>query len=208
LRALTALLTDWLQVLRDPHADSTASLPLTLGQLTNWFTPRQAVNLKQRLLTGTDLLSDADVQSLGRLGDTYWQANPPMFWFNAGTVASLTSAGKKGFHDQGMVNSQVMHDVGELLGLLKMMGFGVDDIVFWRYAKADARTHRRFWKKLVTSQGFKFRIELRSGRATTASCIGVSLCDQRVKRSDLLAVWLVGLTRIVVDRESAVGQKD
>lgn len=202
-RALTALLTDWLGVLREPHADGSASLPLTLGQLTNWFTPRQAVHLKQRLLAGTDLLTDSDEQSLKRLAHTYWQANPPMFWFNAGAVASLNTVGKEGVRAQDIVNSQVMHDFGELLGLLKKMGFGADHIVLWRYAKADAKTHRQNWKKPIAEHGFKFRVELRSGRATTASCLGVSLCDQGVKRSDLLAVWLVGVGRAAVLAEDS-----
>jgi len=192
-QALTALLAAWFQALRDSHTRITPTLPLTVQQLTNWFTPRQAVGLKQRLLDATDLLTDADLQILKRLGGAYWQSNPPMFWFNATGVKLKPSSGAEDQPPGTSTAELVMRDLERLFGLLKKTGFDAKDLVFWRYANADESLHRQFWRSFLLSQGYKYRVEGRSGRATTVGCLGVSLHVNHVKRSELVSVWLVAL---------------
>lgn len=55
---------------------------LELDELLNWFSPRQAVILQDRLINASDTLSDEDVRLLSQLGAAYWQPNPPLFWFS------------------------------------------------------------------------------------------------------------------------------
>jgi len=155
---------------------------LTLQALGNWFSPRQAGKLQERLILASDKLTDDDVDLLARLGDLYWQVSPPMFWFS--------QARCKPGDDAGTV---MVNDAVALIKLLRKCDFKPGDLVTWRYAKAAEKAHEKFWRPALAAAGLPRQCQQRSGRSSNTECLGISLSSGSVKRTELLLVWWLGL---------------
>jgi integrase len=155
---------------------------LDLEGLRNWFSPRQAVILRDRLITASDALSDEDVQLLSRLGAAYWQPNPPMFWFSELRKKNYASA-----------ESTMVDDAVALINLFRKAGFEPTELMTWRYAKAAEPIHQDFWRKAIDAAGLPGECQRRSGRSDATKCLGLSLGVAKIKRTELLAVWWLGL---------------
>jgi len=180
---LVKTLFDWLERCQagEPPADV---LPagLELDELRNWFSPRQAVGLQDRLITASDALTDEDVQLLSQLGAAYWQPKPPMFWFSEQRKKNFSSS-----------NSTLVDDAVALIKLFMKAGFESKELVTWRYDNATESIHQDFWKKALETAGLSRECERRSGRSDATKCLGLSLSVAKVKRSNLIAPWWLGL---------------
>ena len=180
---LVKTLFDWLERCQagEPAADV---LPagLNLDELRNWFSPRQAVGLQDRLISASDALSDEDVRLLSQLGAAYWQPNPPMFWFSEQRKKNFSSP-----------TSTLVDDAVALIKLFIKAGFESKELVTWRYDKATESIHQDFWNKALETAGLPRECERRSGRSDATKCLGLSLSVAKVKRSNLLAPWWLGL---------------
>ena len=182
---LNKILLNWLARCRGGEpADAVLPKGMTFGALKNWFSPRQAVKLQDRLNSASDQLTDDDVDLLSRLGTQYWQASPPMFWFSE----ARCHAG-----DDPAV--AIVNDAVALINLILKCGFSPYDFVTWRYAKADEKSHKQIWSSALAKAGLIIEPNLRGGRSDNAKCLGISLNAGNVKRTELLSVWWLGLSQ-------------
>jgi len=182
-KRLDKTLFGWLKRVREGEpANVVLPKNLTVEALGNWFSPRHAVKLQERLILATDKLSDDDVDLLSRLGDIYWQASPPMFWFSQ----ARCKPGEE-------VGTAMVNDVVALIKLLRKCGFKPGDLVTWRNAKAAEKAHEKFWRPALVAAGVPRQCQTRSSRSSNTECLGISLSSGNVKRTELLLVWWLGL---------------
>lgn len=161
-------------------------------QLQNWHSPRHALGLRDKLLSGVDRLDAEQLSLLVKLGKIYWRDNPPMFWFSHRqvTASSRPEQARSTTGRAAPELPEIRGSVAELLRLLRLMGLSNDDVFFWRYQHASPTAHELHWNETITEAGFDPRYGVLGGSSTAAEPLGVSLGSSSARRSPLVGtLW-------------------